>query len=102
MMPRLLVAVLLLHHIEGVCKPFSAATAAIKAIIDGFVQRSVTRHPAAAVERARQSQAAAIERARLSRGAAATVSRRSLPAIEAVPLVMPWMEPAQTPEEHCR
>ena len=90
---RLLVAVLLLHHIEGVCKPYTAAGLAAKRIIAGFVDHALKRDHTAAVERARGRQAAAIERARTAQPRRSSLPRlpsrrRTRPAIEPTPAVV--------------
>lgn len=95
---RLLVAVLLLHHVEGVCKPFSAAGDAARRLIAGFVDQALKRDHTAAVERARGRQAAAVERARALaavprqaprvRRPAVLPRRRATRAIEPTPAVV--------------
>lgn len=62
-MTRRLVVLLLLHHIEGVCKPWSAATLAARRILAGFVEHVAGRDQEAAIKRAQERQAAAVERA---------------------------------------
>lgn len=91
---RLLVLALLLHHIEGVCKPFSAATLAARRIIAGFVERAVSRDRTAATDRARLRQISAIERARAGRRqpAALPVRGRTPEAIEAAKPVPSWTD----------
>jgi hypothetical protein len=96
-MTRKLALLLLLHHIEGVCKPWSAATLAARELLLGFVQQVKARDVGAAVLRAQKSQAAAVERARQSvrRQVEARRPARGLgraathhpAAIEAVPVV---------------
>lgn len=63
-MTRLLVAALLLHHIEGVCRPWSGVKEAAQRILAGLVEHSVTRDREAAARRSYEAQAAAVERAR--------------------------------------
>jgi hypothetical protein len=61
---RLLVVALLLHHIEGVCKPWSAAALAARRVLAGFVEHVAGRDRAEATRRASDAQTVAVERAR--------------------------------------
>lgn len=101
---RLVVAVLLLHHIEGVCKPFTAVSEAARVIISGFVARAVSCDRTAAVERAVDRQVAAVERARVGRQRPVPVSprRRVSEAIEPAKPVASWAQRIQQRQERSR
>lgn len=72
MLIRLLVAVLLLHHIEGVCKPFAVIEAATSKLVDGILRRN----PDQAAHRAARARAEATERALAARTDAAALAAR--------------------------
>lgn len=67
-MTRLLVALMFAHHIEGQCKPWSAATLAARELAAGFVRSVLGRDRAADVARATERRSEAIERARRANG----------------------------------
>jgi hypothetical protein len=97
MVVRALVAVLLMHHIEGVCKPWSAVTR----IIAGFVASRASRgldERQAAIERAEAGRTAAIERARQ----AAPSVRPLRPVAEPNRTALPPSTPAASWHEQAR
>lgn len=64
-MNRVLVAVLLLHHIEGVCKPWSAATLAAREVLDSVRRHIRDRDTQAAVLRAQEAAQRRLDRVRV-------------------------------------
>lgn len=108
MRARLLVLLYLFHHIEGVCKPWSAATQAARAALAKLAASIIGRDDAAAVARAEAvaeaRQARALSRAIPQRPAvsrpvseARTASSAASPGAAARPAAAPRPRPAIGP-----
>lgn len=94
-MIRLFVGLALLHHIEGVCKPWSAAGDAMRRVLAGFVDAALRRDtvPAALRAAARQAEAVARAAGRQEQRRQAIERRPGRPAIGVPPIVVPgWVE----------
>lgn len=100
MIRRLLMLCLLLHHIEGVCKPFSDAGR----IVAGLVDQLLRRDRGAAIERAHVRKASAVERAQAGRPRRGLMARRQTrAAIEpARPVLDDWAGQVQRHHEQER
>lgn len=104
---RLLLRLLLAHHIEGTClfsTPRQLAARAIGHIVEHIAVVASLRDPAATIERARHREADAVERARSSAVARGLVrgvaGRRERRALEAPRVVQGFAEYTGSSQNH--